>query len=113
MLAGAQMFDNFRFESLEVGQAEEGSSDSEAHLSLRVTLMPIDASTSMPTQAEPLVFTERSTFVRNKKGTWLYAAGDVRSEAAGFKDKVLQSEGDLNAMRKDVDYVQKLIKDNT
>ena len=35
----------------------------------------------------------------------------MRTEAAGFKDRVLNGEKDLESMRTDVDYVQRLIKE--
>ena len=110
-----QMFDSFRFEGLEIGEREAGKDDKESFLNMRVTLMPIDEATKLQSQPEPLVFTERSKFVRNpaEAGTWLYASGDVKSEAQGFKDRTLKNDKDLAAMKKDVDYVQKLIKDKT
>jgi SEC-C motif domain protein len=108
-----QMFDSFRFDGLEVGELEAGANDDEQFLSLRVTLMPIDDATKLQAQPEPLVFNERSKFLRNKKGTWLYAAGDVKSSAVGFKDRTLKDEKDLAKMEKDVEYVNKLIKDKT
>lgn len=104
------MFDSFEFRGLEVGELEAGTSEEESFLSLRVSLMPMDAA-GLPKQPEPMVFAERSKFIRNTKGAWLYAAGEVRTDAVGFKDRVLNNERDLDAMRKDVDYVQKLIKD--
>ena len=108
-----QMFDSFQFVNLEIGDAEDGSSDTEKFLSLRVTLQPIDPVTKMKAAADPLVFSERSKFLRNKAGTWLYAAGEVRSEAIGFKDRTLKDEKDLAKMEKDVEYVNKLIKKKT
>lgn len=108
-----QMFDSFRFEGLEVGELEDGADEREAYLSLRVTLMPINEATKLQAQPEALVFTERSKFLRDKHGTWLYASGDVKSEAMGFKDRTLKDENDLAKMEKDVDYVKKLIKDKT
>ena len=99
----------------EIGEREAGKDDKESFLNMRVTLMPIDEATKLQSQPEPLVFTERSKFVRNpaEAGTWLYASGDVKSEAQGFKDRTLKNDKDLAAMKKDVDYVQKLIKDKT
>ena len=105
-----QMFDSFRFNGLEIGELEAGESEDEQFLNLRVTLMPVDDA-GIPKQVDPMVFTERSKFLRNAKGTWLYAAGEVRTEAAGFKDRVLNNDADLESMRTDVDYVQQLIKD--
>ena len=107
-----QMFDSFEFRGLEVGELENGASDAEQFLSLRVSLMPVDAA-GLAKQVEPTVFTERSRFLRNAKGAWLYAAGEVRTEAAGFKDRVLNSERDLASFRTDVEYVQKLVKEKT
>ena len=60
-----QMFDAFEFKQLEVGESEGGQSEREALLSMRVTLQPIDERTRLPTQAEPMVFSERSTFTRS------------------------------------------------
>ena len=104
------MFDSFKFVGLEVGELEEGSKETEQFLSLRVTLMPIDAA-GLPKQADPMVFSERSKFLRSSKGAWLYAAGEVTTEAAGFKGRVLNKESDLESMKTDVDYVNKLIKE--
>jgi len=106
------MFDSFSFSGLEVGELEPGSTEDEQFLSLRVSLMPIDAA-GLKTQTDPMVFSERSKFLRSKAGAWLYAAGEVRTEAAGFKDRVLNKESDLDQMKTDVDYVKKLIKDKT
>ena len=72
--------------------------------------MPVDAA-GLPKQVDPMVFSERSRFLRNAKGTWLYAAGEVRTEAAGFKGRVLNSDKDLESMQTDVDYVKSLIKE--
>ena len=133
----AWQFDSFEFRGLEIGELEEGSSEKEKFLSLRVSLMPMDAA-GIPKQADPMVrslrssafprpqnlpgrvrlcvrqvFSERSQFLRQPKGNWLYGAGEVRTEAAGFKDRVLNSDKDVDEMRKDVDYVTKLIKDKT
>ena len=74
--------------------------------------MPVDAA-GIQKQPEPMVFTERSKFLRMKKGHWLYSAGEVRTEAVGFKDRVLNDQKDLDSMKADVDYVTKLIKDKT
>ena len=90
-----QMFDSFQFAGLEVGELEEGEREDTAYLSLRVTLLPIDKQTGLQSQPEPMVFSERSKFLRSAKGHWLYAAGEVRSEAAGFKGRVLNVEKDL------------------
>ena len=106
-----QMFDGFRFDGLEVGEAEPGKTEDESYLSLAVTLMPIDAKTKLPKQEQPMVFYEKSKFKRNAKGAWLYAAGEVTTDAVGFKGRVLNSQKDLDAMGKDVDYVKKLLKD--
>ena len=48
---------------------------------------------------------------RDKGGAWLYAAGEVSSDAAGLKGRVLNSEEDLDKLRADTDYVKKLLKD--
>jgi uncharacterized protein YchJ len=104
-----QMFDSFKFVGLEVGEREEGETEDEEFLSLRVSLMPVDAA-GIQKQPEPMVFSERSRFVK-RKGAWQYAAGEVTTEAAGFKDRVLNSQQDLEGMQKDVDYVKSIIKE--
>ena len=105
------MFDSFEFQGLEVGALEDGQDEQEQFLSMKVKLMPVDDKTGLPKQPEPMVFAERSKFVCKKDGsTWLYAAGEVRTEAAGFKDRILNGVSDLDAMRTDVEYVEKLIK---
>ena len=106
-----QMFDSFRFDGLEVGETEAGSSDKEAFLELGVTLTPIDKKTKLPTEAAPMVFSERSKFKQAKSGAWLYAAGDVTTEAAGLRGRSLNSEKDVEALRKDVDTVSRVMKD--
>ena len=105
-----QMFDSFRFDGLEVGETEAGSSDKEAFLELGVTLTPIDKKTKLPTKAAQ-VFLERSKFKQAKSGAWLYAAGDVTTEAAGLRGRSLNSEKDVEALRKDVDTVSRVMKD--
>ena len=77
-------------------------------LSLRVSLLPIDEKTGLQTQPEPMVFAERSRFVKNAKGEWLYGSGEVSSEAAGLKGRVLNDEKDLGGLQKDVDFVNSL-----
>ena len=104
------MFDGFKFDGLEVGQVEPGKSDKESFLSLAVTLTPVDPKTKVPTQDAPMRFYEKSRFVK-RGGAWLYAAGDVTTDAMGFKDRVLNSQADLKEMEKDVGYVKKLLKD--
>lgn len=104
------MFDSFRFVGLEVGETEDGTNEREAFLSLRVTLQPIDSKTKLNTQAEPMVFAERSRFTRTTKGAWLYASGDVTSEASGLKGRVLNSEKDLGKLRSDVGFVDGILK---
>mmetsp|Transcript_55761 Transcript_55761/g.121431 ORF Transcript_55761/g.121431 Transcript_55761/m.121431 type:complete len:297 (-) Transcript_55761:89-979(-) len=103
-----QMFDSFQFVGLEVGELEE-TSETEKYLSLRVTLQPVDQKTGMQTQPEPMVFLERSKFLRSSKGAWLYSAGEVTSQAVGFKGRTLKDEKDLDAMRKDVEYAKGII----
>ena len=80
----------------------------QAMLSLRVSLLPIDEKTGLQTQPEPMVFAERSRFVKNAKGEWLYGSGEVSSEAAGLKGRVLNDEKDLGGLQKDVDFVNGL-----
>ena len=80
----------------------------QAMLSLRVSLLPIDEKTGLQTQPEPMVFAERSRFVKNAKGEWLYGSGEVSSEAAGLKGRVLNDEKDLGGLQKDVDFVNSL-----
>ena len=105
-----QMFDSFKFVGLEVGDHEDGESDKEEYLSFAVSLMPIDAA-GLAKQPEPMVFTERSRFLKHaKSGTWLYAAGDVRSDAAGLKGRTLNKESDIDSFKADVDYVTSLMK---
>jgi len=108
-----QMFDSFKFVQLEVLEEEErGESEREAFLSMRVTLQPIDERTRLPTQAEPMVFAERSTFTRSSKGAWLYAAGAVTSEVSGLKDRVLNDESDLGTLEKDVGWVRGILNED-
>ena len=47
---------------------EEGATERESFLSLRVTLQPIDPKTGINTQAEPMVLSEKSKFTRTTKG---------------------------------------------
>ena len=96
---------------LEVLEREEGEYEGEAFLSMRVTLQPIDERTGLRTQAEPMVFAERSKFTKSSKGGWLYAAGAVTSEASGLKDRVLNDEADLGSLKKDVDWVQGILNE--
>ena len=105
-----QMFDDFKFFGLEVGEVEDGASEDEEYLNMRVSLMPLDAA-GLNKQPDPMVFSERSRFLKHpKSGAWLYAAGEVRTEAAGFAGRVLNSDKDLDSMKTDVDYVQSLLK---
>jgi SEC-C motif-containing protein len=105
-----QMFDGFRFEGLEIGDAEPGRNEKEKFLSLAVTLMPIDKKTKLPTSEQPMVFYEKSKFKRNAQGAWLYATGEVTTDAVGFKGRVLNNQKDVEAMGKDVEFVKKIIK---
>ena len=98
--------------NLEILEREEGETEREAFLNMRVTLQPIDERTRLPTQAQPMVFAERSTFTKSSKGGWLYAAGAVTSEASGLKDRVLNDESDLGSLRKDVDWVRGILKED-
>jgi len=107
-----QMFDSFKFMNLEVLEREQGDSEREAFLSMRVTLQPIDEKTRLPTQAMPMVFAERSKFTKSSKGGWLYAAGAVTSEASGLKDRVLNDESDLGSLKKDVDWVRGILNED-
>ena len=53
---------------------------------------------------------ERTRFVKSKKtGAWKFAEGAVTSDAAGFKDLVLETEKSIDKFKKDVDFVSKLI----
>ena len=97
---------------LEVLEQEEGESEREAFLSMRVTLQPIDERTRLPTQVEPMVFAERSTFTQSSKGAWLYAAGAVTSEVSGLKDRVLNDESDLGTLKKDVGWVRGILNED-
>jgi len=106
-----QMFDTFRFDGLEIGESEAGATDRESFLSLLLKLTPIDKRSKLPTQAEPMVFSERSKFVQNAKGAWLYAAGDVTTETSGLRGRVLKSEKDLAKVKKDVDFVRGILKE--
>lgn len=106
-----QMFDSFQFDGLEIGRAEAGNSDREAFLTLSVTLREIDPGSGLPTQSLPQIFKERSKFVRTAKGAWLYASGDVTTEQAGLRGRSLNSEADVESLRKDVAYVSKVMKD--
>ena len=101
-----QMFDSFKFVSLDILNVEEGETEREAFIDMKVTLQPIDEKTGLNTQAEPMVFAERSRFTQNAKGAWLYASGEVTSEVSGLKGRVLNSEQDLGRLRSDVEFVR-------
>ena len=49
--------------------------------------------------------------MRTAKGAWLYASGDVTTEQAGLRGRSLNSEADVESLRKDVAYVSKVMKD--
>ena len=101
-----QMFDSFKFVSLDILREEEGETESEAFIDMKVTLQPIDEKTKLPTQAAPMEFLERSKLTKNAKGAWRYASGEVTSEVSGLKGRVLNSEDDLGRLRSDVEFVR-------
>ena len=74
------MFDSYSFERLEVGKLEDGADAGEQFLSFTVELQPLDA--GQASQAPPLRFSERSRFLRDAQGAWLYAGGDVTAEGS-------------------------------
>ena len=80
-----QMFDDFDFVKLDVGDAESGKTDDEAFLSFSVTLQP-----KQDLASPPMVFSERSRFVRTSSSSpWRYASGSVTSDAPGLTGTVL------------------------
>ena len=81
------MFDSFDFVRLAVGEAEAGASEGESYLSFTATLRPREAAAGEA--AEEMSFSERSRFVRSKGGGWLYASGEVRTDAPGLAGRVL------------------------
>jgi len=93
-----QMFDDFQFKGLEVGELESGKHDEEQYLSLRVSLMPMDAA-GMPKQPDPMVFTERSRFLRDAKGAWQYASGEGEQRALTLASARLRVSARLTTLR--------------
>ena len=83
------MFDDFRFARLEVGEAEEGANEREAFLSFRATLRRFSGSKDEDGMADEMTLLERSRFVRTKEGGWLYANGEVTTDAAGLEGAIL------------------------
>lgn len=99
------MFDGFEFVALGVGELEQGEDEDAAYLSPNTfTLQPKDA-LSKP----PITTVERSKFVRRKSG-WKFSSGVVTSDAPGMKGQVLKSERDVAKLEKDVEYVNKVLK---
>ena len=89
MLNRDGMFDDFRFARLEVGEAEEGANEREAFLSFRATLRRFSGSKDEDGMADEMTLLERSRFVRTKEGGWLYANGEVTTDAAGLEGAIL------------------------
>jgi SEC-C motif-containing protein len=78
------MFDSYSFERLEIGEIErpsEGGEEGPQFLSFTVELQPVDER-GKSTRAPPLRFSERSRFLRDDTGAWLYAGGDVTAEGS-------------------------------
>ena len=68
------MFDNHDFCGLEASDADEMVSDAEGYLAFTVRLRGKDGSEF---ETQDLEIRERSRFLKDEKGRWLYASGDV------------------------------------
>ena len=75
------MFDSFDFVSLQPGAASPGKDENESFLEFKVKLRAKDGS------GEETI-SEKSRFLKEGE-RWLYASGEVRSEAAGLEDTIL------------------------
>ena len=74
---------------MQVGEAEEGANEREAFLSFRATLRRFSGSKDEDGMADEMTLLERSRFVRTKEGGWLYANGEVTTDAAGLEGAIL------------------------
>lgn len=102
------MFDYHIFKGLEIGEAEAGESDDESFLSFQYGIQPLDPQTKKP-KGGLQTYKERSKFVRNKKGKWLYATGETITDTPGLRNRTFTSEKDLDQLKKDADMVQKFM----
>ena len=90
-------YDGFTFieGGLEVGEAEPGASDDEAYLSFTVKMLPMvaDEINALEAEPKPMVFTEKSKFVRDGRGIWMYANGELSTEVI---DRVIELSDSLS-----------------
>lgn len=74
------MYDEYDFRGLEIAEVKDGKDDGEKFIEFLLSFYRIDKRTKLRVlgQTEPLVFKERSRFVRTgPNDSWLYASGDV------------------------------------
>jgi SEC-C motif domain protein len=78
----AGMFDSYEFCALfDISPEETSANEDEVFVDFKVRLK--DGS------GQATVISERSRFLRNDKGAWLYASGEVRSNVEGLQDVIL------------------------
>lgn len=83
------MFDSFTFVGLNPIKEEEGENENESFIEFKVTLQA-NEDRGGSVAGKQMIISERSRFLRSDiDGTWTYASGEVRSDAAGLEDVAL------------------------
>ena len=84
------MFDSYEFVALEPGEEEAGKADNEGYLEFTVHLKAKGSVGSETIEGKETVVSERSRFLYDGEPLcWRYAGGDVRSQAKGLDDVIL------------------------
>lgn len=76
------MFDSYEFVNLQPGPEETGATENEGFIEFKVTLESKDDLAGP--KGQQTVITEKSKFLRDDKGVWTYATGEVRSDTVGL-----------------------------